>query len=53
MRCRLIGVRIAKKRSRRGCQAPCLHYSSGSTPGQVVELFNYHLPIKLTPGGLA
>lgn len=29
-----------------------LHYSSGSTLSQVIELFNYHLPIKLTPGGL-
>lgn len=29
-----------------------LHYFSGNTLSRVIELFNYHLSIKLTPGGL-
>ena len=30
-----------------------LHYSSGNTLSQVIDIFNYHLPVKLTPGGLS
>jgi transposase len=29
-----------------------LHYALGNTLSQIVEVFNFHLPIKLTPGGL-
>jgi transposase len=29
-----------------------LHYGLGNTLSQVVEVFNYHLQLKLTPGGL-
>jgi transposase len=29
-----------------------LHYGLGNTLSQVVDVFNYHLQIKLTPGGL-
>ena len=29
-----------------------LHYALGNTLSQIIEVFNFHLPIKLTPGGL-
>lgn len=29
-----------------------LHYSLGNTLSQIVEVFNFHLQLKLTPGGL-
>jgi transposase len=29
-----------------------LHYALGNTLSQIVEVFNFHLPIKLSPGGL-
>jgi len=29
-----------------------LHYSLGNTLGQIVEVFNFHLQLKITPGGL-
>ena len=29
-----------------------LHYSAGNTISHVIDIFNYHLPLKLTPGGL-
>jgi transposase len=29
-----------------------LHYGLGNTLSQIVEVFNYHLQLKLTPGGL-
>lgn len=29
-----------------------LHYALGNTLSQVVEVFNFHLPLKLSPGGL-
>lgn len=29
-----------------------LHYALGNTLSQIVEVFNFHLQIKLTPGGL-
>jgi hypothetical protein len=30
-----------------------LHYALGNTISQIIEVFNFHLPIKLTPGGLS
>lgn len=29
-----------------------LHYALGNTLSQIIEVFNFHLPIQLTPGGL-
>jgi transposase len=29
-----------------------LHYALGNTLGQIVEVFNFHLQMKITPGGL-
>ena len=29
-----------------------LHYGLGNTLSQIVDVFNYHLQLKLTPGGL-
>jgi len=29
-----------------------LHYALGNTLGQIVEVFNFHLQLKITPGGL-
>jgi len=29
-----------------------LHYGLGNTLGQIVEVFNFHLQLKITPGGL-
>lgn len=29
-----------------------LHYALGNTLSQIIEVFNFHLPMKLTPGGL-
>lgn len=29
-----------------------LHYALGNTLSQIVDVFNFHLPMKITPGGL-
>ena len=29
-----------------------LHYALGNSIGQIIDIFNVHLPVKLTPGGL-
>lgn len=29
-----------------------LHYALGNTLSQIVEFFNFHLQLKITPGGL-
>ena len=29
-----------------------LHYGGGNSISQIIDIFNYHLPVKLTPGGL-
>ena len=57
----------AAKASSRWCPTPCrartlgnrvlvlsawLHYGLGNTLSQIVEVFNFHLQMKLTPGGL-
>ena len=34
------------------CFRPHLHYALGNTLSQIVEVFNFHLQLKITPGGL-
>ena len=29
-----------------------LHYALGNSIGQIIDIFNVHLPVKLTTGGL-